>query len=130
MSGQRNGQLDILHVYPTSQERDLKQCRNYRTIAVVSHASKILLWIILERIQMKTKTEIADEQAGFYRCSMLLIVLKAPVSHNQINRPISTWCWLVLDRQLTNDRVCDWCISHTHTCHTQNICVKAYIIQQ
>jgi len=29
---------------------DLKQCENYRTIALVFHASKILLWIILERI--------------------------------------------------------------------------------
>jgi len=44
---------------------DLKQCENYRTIALVSHASKILLWIILERIRVKTETEIADEQAGF-----------------------------------------------------------------
>jgi len=34
-------------------------------IALVSHASKILLWIILERIRVKTKMEIADEQAGF-----------------------------------------------------------------
>ena len=44
---------------------DLKQCANYRTIALVSHASKILLRIILERIRVKTETEIADEQAGF-----------------------------------------------------------------
>jgi len=44
---------------------DLEQCANYRTIAIVSHASKILLRIILERIRIKTETEIADEQAGF-----------------------------------------------------------------
>jgi len=44
---------------------DLKQCANYRTIALVSHASKILLRIILERIRVKTETEIADEHAGF-----------------------------------------------------------------
>jgi len=43
---------------------DLKHCVNYRTIALVSHASKILLRIILERIQVKTETEIADEQEG------------------------------------------------------------------
>jgi len=34
-------------------------------IALVSHASKILLRITLERIRVKTETEIADEQAGF-----------------------------------------------------------------
>ena len=32
---------------------NLKQCENYGTIALVSHASKILLRIILERIRVK-----------------------------------------------------------------------------
>jgi len=50
---------------PLRKKGDLKQCENYRTIALVSHASKNLLWIILEKIQVKTETEIADEQAGF-----------------------------------------------------------------
>jgi len=50
---------------PLPKKSDLKQCANYRTIALVSHASKILLRIILERIRVKTKTKIADEQAGF-----------------------------------------------------------------
>jgi len=50
---------------PLPKKGDLKQCENYRTIALVYHASKILLRIILERIRVKTETEIADEQAGF-----------------------------------------------------------------
>jgi len=50
---------------PLPKKDDLKQCENYRTIALVSHASKILLRIILERIQVNTKTEIADGQARF-----------------------------------------------------------------
>ena len=50
---------------PLPKKGDLKQCANYKTIALVSHASKILLRIILERIRVKTETEIADEQAGF-----------------------------------------------------------------
>ena len=50
---------------PLPKKGDLKQCANYRTIALVSHASKILLWIILEWIRVKTKTEITDEQVGF-----------------------------------------------------------------
>jgi len=49
---------------PLPKKGDLKQCANYRTIALVSHASKILLRIILESIRVKTETEIADEQAG------------------------------------------------------------------
>jgi len=47
---------------PLPKKGDLKQCANYRTIALVSRASKILLRIILERIQVKTRTEIAEEQ--------------------------------------------------------------------
>ena len=50
---------------PLPKKGDMKQCGNYRTIALVSHASKVLLRIILERIRLKTETEIVDEQAGF-----------------------------------------------------------------
>jgi len=49
---------------PLPKKGDLKQCANYRTIALVSHASKILLRIILRRIRVKTETGIADKQAG------------------------------------------------------------------
>ena len=49
---------------PLPKKDDLKQCANYRTIALVSHANKILVWIILERIRVKTETETADKQAG------------------------------------------------------------------
>ena len=34
-------------------------------VSLVSQASKILLRIILEKIRVKTETEIAGEQAGF-----------------------------------------------------------------
>ena len=50
---------------PLPKKGDLKQCENCRTIVLVSNASKILLRIILERIRVKTETEIADEYAGF-----------------------------------------------------------------
>ena len=36
-----------------------------RTVALVAHASKIILRVILERIRNRTETEMADEQAGF-----------------------------------------------------------------
>jgi len=32
---------------------------------LISHARKILLWIMLERIRVKTKMEILEEQVGF-----------------------------------------------------------------
>jgi exonuclease III len=50
---------------PIPKKGDLSQCANYRTISLVSHASKILLRIILNRIKTKTEQELPDEQAGF-----------------------------------------------------------------
>ena len=43
------------------------KCENYRTIALVSHASKIILRVIMERMRRKTESELSDEQAGFRR---------------------------------------------------------------
>jgi len=40
---------------PLPKKGDLRKCTNYRTIALVSHASKILLRVILERIRLKTE---------------------------------------------------------------------------
>ena len=44
---------------------DKKICSNYRTIALISHISKILLYIILNRLKIKIESEVAEEQAGF-----------------------------------------------------------------
>jgi len=50
---------------PLPKKGDLKQCAYYWTIYLVSHASKILLRVIWERMRLKTETEIADEKVGF-----------------------------------------------------------------
>ena len=42
-----------------------KECGNYRTIALISHASKILLIIILNRVKIKVEQELSDCQAGY-----------------------------------------------------------------
>ena len=41
------------------------ECHNNRTIALISHCSKILLKIIAGRMKCKLQTEIAEEQFGF-----------------------------------------------------------------
>jgi len=50
---------------PLPKKGDPLQCGNYRTIALISHACKVLLRVILERMQSKLEEEIAQEQAGF-----------------------------------------------------------------
>ena len=42
-----------------------KECSNYRTIALISHASKVMLKILQARIQQYMNHELPDVQAGF-----------------------------------------------------------------
>ena len=44
---------------------NLQQCQNYRTISLISHPSKVLLKVILNRLKPQTEKTIAEEQAGF-----------------------------------------------------------------
>ena len=41
-----------------------KKCSNYRTIALISHASKVMLKILQARLQQYMNREIPDVQAG------------------------------------------------------------------
>ena len=43
---------------------NLQQCQNYRTINLISHPSKVMLKIILNRLKPKAEI-VAEEQAGF-----------------------------------------------------------------
>ena len=42
-----------------------KECSNYRTIALISHASKVMLKILQARLQQYMNDELSDVQAGF-----------------------------------------------------------------
>ena len=42
-----------------------KECSNYRTIALISHASKVMLKILQARLQQYGNCELPDVQAGF-----------------------------------------------------------------
>ena len=42
-----------------------KECSNYRTIAFISHASKVMLKILQARLQQYVNHELPDVQAGF-----------------------------------------------------------------
>ena len=44
---------------------NLQQCQNYRTISLISHPSKVMLKIILNRLKPQVEKIIAEEQAGF-----------------------------------------------------------------
>ena len=46
---------------------NVKECSNYCTIALISHASKVMLKILQARLQQYVNRELPDVQAGFRR---------------------------------------------------------------
>ena len=50
---------------PISKKGNAKECSNYRTIALISHASKVVLKILQARLQQYVNRELPDVQAGF-----------------------------------------------------------------
>ena len=42
-----------------------KECSNYRTIALISHSSKVMLKILQAKLQQYVNGELPDVQAGF-----------------------------------------------------------------
>ena len=52
---------------PLPKKGDTRECANNRTISLISHASKILLNVIVERIRDHLEKELPPEQAGFRR---------------------------------------------------------------
>ena len=52
---------------PIPKKGNAKECPDYRTIALVSHASKVMLKILQARLQQYVNCEIPDVQAGFIK---------------------------------------------------------------
>ena len=50
---------------PIPKNGNAKECSNYRTIALISHASKVMLKILQARLQQYMNHELPDVQAGF-----------------------------------------------------------------
>ena len=50
---------------PIPKKGNAKECSNYRTIALISHASQVMLKILQARLQQYVNRELPDVQAGF-----------------------------------------------------------------
>ena len=50
---------------PIPKKGNAKECSNYRRIALISHASKVMLKILQARLQQYVNGELSDVQAGF-----------------------------------------------------------------
>ena len=50
---------------PIPKKGNAKECANYRTTALISHASEAMLKILQARLQQYVNCELPDVQAGF-----------------------------------------------------------------
>ena len=50
---------------PIPKKGNAKECSNYHTIPLISHASKVMLNILQARLQQYVNRELPDVQAGF-----------------------------------------------------------------
>ena len=54
---------------PIPKKGNAKECSNYHTIALISHASQVMLKILQARLQQYMNCELPDVQAGFRKGS-------------------------------------------------------------
>ena len=59
------GGLEKSVFIPIPKKSNAKECSNYCTIALISHASKVMLKILQARLQQYVNHELPDVQAGF-----------------------------------------------------------------
>ena len=57
--------LEKVSFHSNHKERQCQKCPNYRTIALISHASKVMLKILQVRLQQYVNHELSDVKAGF-----------------------------------------------------------------
>ena len=67
---------------PFPKKGNAKECSNFSTIALISHASKVMFKILQTRLQLYVNCELSDVQAGFR---------KGRGTRNQI----ANSCWII-----------------------------------
>ena len=67
---------------PIPKKGNAKECSNYRTIALISHTSKVMLKILQARLQQYVNFELPDVKAGFRKC-------------RGIREQVANICWII-----------------------------------
>ena len=90
---------------PISKKSNAKECSNYHTIALISHASKVMLKILQARLQHYVNRELPDVQAGFRKgrgtrdqmANICWVIEKA----REFQKKTSTFALLAMPKPLT-----------------------------
>ena len=87
---------------PILKKGNAKECSNYRTIALISHASKVMLKILQVRLQQYVNRELPDVQAGFRKGRGNKLPTSAGSWKKQeSSRKTSTYALLTIPKSLT-----------------------------
>ena len=71
---------------PIPKKGNAKECSNYRTIALLSHASKVMFKILETRLQQYVNCELPDVQAGFRKGRGTRDDCQHPLDHRKRRR--------------------------------------------
>ena len=96
---------------PISKKGNDKECSNYCTIALISHASKVILKILHARFQQYMNSELPDIQAGFRKGRGTRDQMPASVGSSKTqesSRKTSTSALLTMPKPLTMDHNQMW----------------------
>ena len=99
---QSKGQL---HSIPfIAKKGNAKECSNYRTITLISHATKVMLNILQARLQQYLNHELPDVQAGFRKgrgTRDKMPISAASLRKQESSRKTSTFALLTMPKLLT-----------------------------
>ena len=58
-------ELEKVSFHSSPKEGNAKECSNYCTIVLISHAGKVMLKILQARLQQYVNQELPDAEVGF-----------------------------------------------------------------
>ena len=114
--------LEKVSFIPIPKKGNTKECSNYNTITLISHACKVMLKIIQTRLQHYVNWELPDVQAGFRKgrgtrgqiANICWIIEKARVPEKHL----LLLYWLTMPKPLTVWITTNWKIMKRWEYHT------------
>ena len=89
---------------PIPKKGNAKECSNYRTIALISHAGQVILKILQVRLQQYVNHELTDVQAGFRKgrgTRDQIANIPGSLKKQESSRKTSTFALLTTPKPLT-----------------------------
>ena len=86
---------------PIPKKGNAKECSNYCTIALISHASKVMLKILQARLQQYVNHELPGVQAGFRKGRGKLLTSAGSWKKQESSRKTSISALLTMPKPLT-----------------------------